>query len=373
MTASSALDHETRALLQNGIARFSQEHRARAGWPSRPDAQRDDVTAIWADIGRNGWSSLGLPETVGGSGASIGDLFPLMRAAGEGLWAAPLIEALGLAGGALLAAAPGPMRDALLGEVAEGTGAVGMVSSARDASARGFTARPCAAGVLLNGDTAVAVAGQAWRKILVPVVMSSTEAVGLAVLDKDATGVAGIEVQTIDGRRAVRFTFEDAPATLLDAGEDAVTAAWQRANLLAAAEAEGIARAALAATIAYLGMRRQFNQPIIAFQAIQHRLVEMHIRACELGAMLEAAGKAYDAQAPHLARLVLQLRAQCSVSAVWITQQAIQLHGGMGMTQDLPIGGYYKRVLFIDSMFGSREDVIDALSAALYFPKAKEP
>lgn len=363
MNAFSSLDGETRALLQEGISRFNRDHRASPAWPQRLGGNRDDVRAMWACIGRNGWPALGLPEVVGGSGLAIGDLLPLMRASGEGLWPAPLIECLGLACGALLALPSGADRDRLLQNIAGGEIIVGMAGSMGGSGLSAVRADVGSAEIRLTGNTPLAVGGGAWDTILVPVVTDTSEGFGLAVIEKAASGLTCTDVETVDGRHATIFSFADASGRLLATGVAAIAAARQRGSLLAAAEAAGLARAALDATVAYLGLRRQFGQSVLQFQAIQHRLVEMHIRVCELNAMLEMAARAYDLREPHLPRLLLQLRAQGSKTAAWVTQQAIQLHGGMGMTRDLPIGAYYRRALFIDSMFGSYEDAIDRLSA----------
>ena len=372
MNASTAFDLETQSLLRDGITRFSRAHRARVAWPPRLKDGAEDAPDSWAHVARNGWLALGLPDAVGGSGAAIGDLFALMRAAGEGLWSAPLIEGAGLAGGALLALAPGQPRDDMLRRIIEGEAIVGMAGVLSDPATASVRARKTSAGVMLTGHSGVAVGGHAWDEILVPVITDIPQGAGLAVVHRSAPGLACKDVETLDGRRAVVFVFNDVAADVFEAGEASLLAAWRRGSLLAAAEAAGIACAALDATKAYLALRRQFGRPIIQFQAVQHRLVEMHIRLCEVDAMLETVSKAYDTNAPTLPRLVLQLRAQCSKNAVWITQQAIQLHGGMGMTQDLPIGAYYKRVLFIDSLFGGYEDAIDQLCAMSDIPHEQE-
>jgi alkylation response protein AidB-like acyl-CoA dehydrogenase len=123
----------------------------------------------------------------------------------------------------------------------------------------------------------------------------------------------------------------------------------------------------LDATRQHLAGRNQFGQPILRFQAVQHRLVGIYLRIRELRALLATAQAAYDAGDVKLDRLSWQLQAQASATAITATQEGIQLHGGMGMTAEMPLGDYYKRVLLLRSLFGSYELALDRLAATLDF------
>jgi len=140
--------------------------------------------------------------------------------------------------------------------------------------------------------------------------------------------------------------------------------ARRRSTLLAAAEEAGIMNAVTAMTISHLQSRRQFGQPLAEFQVLRHRVAEMHIMKTEAAACLRAVAKAYDENAEDLDRQLSMLRIQAARAARCVTQQAIQLHGAMGMTEELPIGDYYKRVLMLNSCYLRPEAASEALAAA---------
>lgn len=367
MRTSSALDREAQNLLQDAIARFGRDYRKNAGQPPDPHTQRGPADA-WRNLAQNGWLALGLPEAVGGSGAAIGDLAPLLCASGEGLWREALIPCLGEACGALLAVKPGTLRDRLLQQIAAGELIAGFAMPYETEDATPAVARKAGDGFALTGHFRFLMGCDAWQTVLTPASFEQEPGIGLFAVEPNAHGVSRRMRDAIDGRRAADLVLDKTPATLIGGSDKIMTGAWARAQVLAAAEAAGVARAALDATLQYLAVRRQFGQALIQFQALQHRLVEMHIRTCEQAAMLEAACAAYDAGSPDLERVLWRLRAQSSQSTVWITQQAIQLHGGMGMTQELPIGLYYKRALLLDGLYGTYDRAVDALSAEPHFP-----
>lgn len=340
MKLSSAFDTETRTMLDESIARLS-----------------DDVgaDATWAQLRKDGWLGLGLGEEFGGAGEAIGDLVTLLRTAGAKLWRVPLVSCLGEACGALMAAPAGPDRDCMLAGIASGE----IVAAFADTENCSVIPTPKPSVFALDGSCRFLEGNDRPRVVLV------LAGAGLFAVDSSARGLQREAVEAIDGRTAVTLTLNGTPAPKLADARDIAEQARCRAQILAAAEAAGIARAALDATIAYLALRRQFGQPILKFQAIQHRLVELHIRERELSALLLATCAAYDARQSGLAEKIWRLRAVASRTAISITQEAIQLHGGIGMTTELPIGAYYKRALQLDALYGSYECALEQLAGRI--------
>lgn len=316
MTARSAFDGDTRSMLCESMQRFAREE----------DATKSAQHA-WRSVAAQGWLGLGLPQSAGGYGEFIGDLGLLLSVAGAARWRLPLVECLGEACGALLAAPPTRERDELLGNIAAGEAVVLMAASHPDPD-----------------DGVPSAAADLCTHLLVEERNEADGERGLYLIECSASAAA---------RRI-------ADASAIDAGR-------RRAQLLAACESLAIAQAVLDATRQHLAGRNQFGQPILRFQAVQHRLVAIYLRIRELRALLAAAQAAYDEGDGKLDRLLWQLQAQASATAISATQEGIQLHGGMGMTAEMPLGDYYKRVLQLQSRFGSYEFALERLADTLDF------
>src|SRR5262249_34041718 len=130
------------------------------------------------------------------------------------------------------------------------------------------------------------------------------------------------------------------------------------------AEACGAMVAVTQATVDYLKTRQQFGQPLAKFQVLQHRLVDMNVSSEEARAVVHAALQALDDTAPDAQRAIWAAKVQVARSARFVGSQAIQLHGGMGMTDELAIGHYYKRLTVCETMFGDGEWYLKQIGAA---------
>lgn len=355
MRPASALDPDARELLVDGIRRFCRDRRADTACENRDLAceARND----WQQLAQHGWLALGLPESCGGSGAMLGDLALLLQAAGEAGLALPLAECLGEGSGALLAARAGDERDRLLARIASGDAIAGIVELHSIPEPDGSSFR-------ITGTGRFLPMAESWTHMLA-IAENDTADSALYVIDTAARGVHLTNYIALDGRPASDVSLKSAAAIRVPAGPGVFKAARQRGELLGASEIVGIVHAALEITRRYLGQRRQYGRPILEFQAIQHRLVELYVGMRELSALLEVAHVAYDGRLPDFDRLVSKVRAQASLIGRKVTQQAIQLHGGMGMTAEIPAGGLYKRVMQIDSRYGSHATALDHLAGTL--------
>lgn len=365
MTVRSAFDGDTRTMLCESMQRFAREdHHTTTGDGSEDATNR--ARRAWRSIAAQGWLGLGLPENVGGYGAFIADLGLLLSIAGAARWRLPLVECLGEACGALLAAPPTPERDELLGKIAAGEAIVLMAASHLDPGNVGTSAVASDGIWHLAGRTQRVRAADLCTHLLVEARNTTDGERGLYLIERCTAGV-GVECGvTVDAQPATLFDLRSIPARRI-AGAIAIDAGRRRAQLVAACESLSIAQAVLDATQQHLASRHQFGQPILRFQAVQHRLVGMYLRIRELRALLAAAQVAYDEGDLKLDRLLWQLQAQASATAITATQEGIQLHGGMGMTAEMPLGDYYKRVLLLQSLFGSYELALDRLADTLDF------
>jgi alkylation response protein AidB-like acyl-CoA dehydrogenase len=168
-------------------------------------------------------------------------------------------------------------------------------------------------------------------------------------------------VRTIDDRRAADLTFTDLRVdadALIGAEGQALPVleyAWDEATAAVVSEAVGAMRKVLDDTVEYAKQRQQFGQPIGSFQALQHRMVDMHIELEQAVAAQYYAILTLDAEHAARAAAVSAAKATASRAARFIGQNAVQLHGGMGMTEELAIGHYFRRLTAVEYEFGSAD------------------
>ena len=220
-------------------------------------------------------------------------------------------------------------------------------------------ARPEGDGWRIEGTKSIVGWSPACDALLVAVRTSGAagERSGLSLFRVDPTATDGLRrhaYRTIDGHPAADLMFDDcrltADARIGPAGRaiDLIEEARDRAMALLAAEAVGLLDSLLEQTLSYTGQRRQFGQPIGEFQALQHRMVDMYLE-CELArSSAWLAVEALGEEAAVRQRAVSSAMVNISRACRFVGQQAIQLHGGMGMTDELPVGHYVKRAMAIE-------------------------
>jgi alkylation response protein AidB-like acyl-CoA dehydrogenase len=178
--------------------------------------------------------------------------------------------------------------------------------------------------------------------------------VALFLVTRDERAIT--EYRTIDGRRAATLTFADTPATRLDHGHDGAAlleCIADYANFLLCAEALGALDALNHATVEYTKERQQFGMPIARFQALQHRMVDMLIHTEQARSITYlAASRLASDDAATRAQAVSAAKARVGQAARFVGQQAVQLHGGMGVTNELPAPHWFKRLSIIETTLG---------------------
>jgi alkylation response protein AidB-like acyl-CoA dehydrogenase len=325
--------------------------------------------AAWATLAELGMTALPVPEEHGGFNGSAVDMFVVMQELGRGLVVEPYFatvlgaEFLRLAGG----------RGDLLEQVATGglklACALGERQSRHDMFDIATRAEANGDGWVLNGEKKVVIHGGQAGMLVVSArsggEQRGQDGVSLFVLPADTAGITVTDYRTLDGQRAadVRFENVQAPrASLL--GEPGQGAAILDAALdygagLLCAEALGAMEAIFEATLDYLKTRQQFGAPIGKFQALQHRMADMYIhleqaRSMALLAAVKLASK--DAEgAPERRRAVSAAKYRINQAARFVGQQAVQLHGGMGVTDELPAAHYFKRLATIELTLGDAD------------------
>ena len=363
--------------LQESVRRFLAERydfEARRRCLVKPCGSCDD---IWQAFAEQGFLSIGLPEAHGGIGGAT-ELMLTMEEIGRALVLEPYLSTVALCAPLVADQGTEAQQADLLPRVAAGGLKLALAhgeAEARYAPTVRTEARRAGDSYVLNGAKATVPDGAVADLLLV----SAKTGKGLAVflVDPNAPGVRLVRYRTQDGRSAADVYLNDVklPAGQMLGDGDATALlerAVERGIAALCAEAVGAMEATNATTIEYTKSRKQFGQPIGRFQALQHRMADMFVQATQARSMsILATGRC--AAHVHEERDDAALRRR-DVSAAkyyvgraarFVGQQAVQLHGGMGMADELAVSHYFKRLTMIDMTFGDSMHHLAAVSDAI--------
>lgn len=356
---------EEQTLLRDTVASYLADHydfekrraavKSASGW--RPEVWK----AFAEELGILGAS---FAEDLGGLGGGATENMVIMEEFGKALVVEPYLGTVVIGGGFLKHGKPAG-GDELAGKIIAGEATVAFAYAEPQARYNladlKTTARKDGSGWVLNGAKAVVI-GAPWASHLIVTARTGgaqRDAGGVSVflVEKSAKGVTTRDYPTVDGQRASEVTFENVslPASALIGGEGAglplVETVVDEAIAATCAEACGVLRKLHEGTLDYTKQRKQFGQPIAQFQVLQHRMVDMFINVEQAVSMTYMAhiklGGADSAKSVSAAKV--QIGRACK----FVGQNAIQLHGGMGMTDEMAIGHYFKRATMIEGQFGS--------------------
>jgi alkylation response protein AidB-like acyl-CoA dehydrogenase len=347
-------------LLRDGLGRFLS---------TRYDLEKSRVAAKtgagWQpDIWRGFADELGilgaaLPEEVGGIGGGPVEIMVIAEALGHALVVEPYVDTVVVAGG-LLHRAGGPAATALLEKVVSGAAIVSLAAAEPDTGDHWQDVSTAAEhggdAWVLRGSKIVAMSAPLASHLLVTA--RTTGGLSLFLVDADHSAIEAHHYRTVDDRRAADLQFDGVPGLLLGVEGQAWPSLAQARDEGAAAvcaEAVGLMRKVLADTVEYCKQRRQFGQPIGSFQVLQHRMVDMYMEVEQAVAAVYLAVLNLEADADTRAKAVSAAKATIGRAARFVGQQAVQLHGGMGMTEELAIGHYFKRLTALQYEFGSTD------------------
>ncbi len=361
---------EEQQLLADSLKRYlANEYTmdARSKIVDSPTGWSEKVWAAFAEMGL-----LGVPfaEEHGGFGGSAVDVMLVMEALGEGLVVEPYWVNVGLAGRLIARAGSEAQQKRILPALIQGKHRLAFAHTERGArydlghvQAR---AKKSGAGYTLDGEKRAVLAGASADTLIVSARTSGGAAdpagIGLFLVERSAPGVTVKEYRTIDELRAADVWLSDvsvpAEARLGDEGRalPLVEDAADYATALLCAEAVGAIRFANEATLEYLKTRRQFGVPIGSFQALQHRMVDMVISYEQARSMAYLACVKVDTAPPAERRhAVSAAKIKVADACRHVSQEAVQLHGGMGMTEELKISHTFRRLTMIGQTFGDAE------------------
>ena len=348
---------EDQLSLRDAVARwvdkgfaFERRHAlAKAGGATR---------AVYNELAELGLTGLAVPEAHGGMGFGAVEAMVVLEELGRGLVNAPYTHGA-LVAPALLAAAPADAQATWLPLVADASALVVLAHQERGARYRlnHVTTRATATGnaYTVTGAKTVVPAGDEADAFIVPARLSGADGdsagIGLFLVDKAAAQVRGYPTQ--DGARAADLSFNASPATLITTDGHAVLERAVDIGIAAnCAEAVGLMDKLTAITAEYLNTRKQFGVPIASFQALRHRIADVKMQL-ELGrSMSYFATLTLGRDAAQRRRAVSQARVQLGQSMRYVSQQCVQLHGGIGVTDEYVGSHYFKRLTMLELSFG---------------------
>ncbi len=356
-------------MLKDSIARFVQndyDFDSRSISIKTETGYNIDHWKLFADLG---WLMVPFTEEEGGLGGSAADLMVVMEEFGKGIVIEPFLATAIMAGGLISKAGNQKQKDSLIGGIIDGSLQLAFAyaepQSRYELSNVATTAQKNANGYVLSGHKAVVLNGSNANMIIVSARTSGqpsdTNGISLFIVDATAEGVDIQGYRTQDGGRAaeVRLTNVQVGTDQLLGAEHAalpiIEGVLDRATLAICAEAVGAMEVAIAKTVEYTKTRVQFGVSISKFQALQHRMADMFIEQQQAKSIVLMAAMKLDHAGSSPSKSVAAMKSLVGRASKKVGQEAVQIHGGIGVTDELDVGHYFKRMTMIDIMFGSSD------------------
>jgi alkylation response protein AidB-like acyl-CoA dehydrogenase len=353
-------------LLRESVDRFiagsyDADHRRRsAGDPLGFSA------AIWKQFAELGWLALPIAEEYGGLGAGSVETGILMEAFGRGLVAEPYLATVVISAALIAECGSEAQKQAILPKVADGSLMLAFAHSERaaryDLAYVDTIATKTTDGWQLNGHKTAVLDGNAAGQIIVSARVADANGtpvkLGLFLVPAGTSGLSLRDYPRLGGGRACNLDLRDvylAANALLGDGNDTlpkIEAVVDRTLAALGSEAVGIMQIMFDMTLEYTKVRQQFGRPLSANQVIRHRLADMAMQCDEARSIALRAALMADAEPVERGRAASGAKAKIGKCARFVAEQAVQLHGAMGVTEELDIGSYFKRLLAFDTMFG---------------------
>ncbi len=353
-------------LLRESADRFVSEtydadHRRR-----QASDQLGFSAAIWKQFADLGWLALPIGEAYGGLGGGAIETGILMEAFGRGLVSEPYLSTVVIGAALISECGSEAQKQALLPKIANGSLYLAFAHSERaarfDLAEVSTSAKKTPEGWRLDGQKIAVLDGNAAGQIIVSARIASDNGTSgrlcLFLVPAATPGLTLRDYSRLGGGRACNLDLRDIslPAdALLGDGSDALPAiegVVDRAMAALGAEAVGIMQTLLDSTLEYTKIRKQFGRPLSANQVIRHRLADMAMQCDEARSMALRAALMVDAEPVARSRAASGAKAKIGKCARFVAEQSVQLHGAMGVTEELDIGSYFKRLLAFDTLFG---------------------
>ncbi len=357
-------------MLKDSVERFVREQYAFETRRKNAATSLGWLEGNWAKFAELGWLGIPFSEEAGGLGWGMVETSVVMEQFGRGLVLEPYLPTVLLGGETIARGGSKAQKEAILPSLIEGKTQLALAYFEKQARYNladvATTAKKDGSGYVISGQKGVVFNGPSADQIIVAARTSGgqrdAKGITLFLVAKDAKGLSRRDYPTQDALRASELTFDkvsvgaDAVVGKVDDGLSLLEEIIDRATVAVCAEAVGCMDALNAATHEYIKTRKQFGVPIGKFQVLQHRMVDMFTHAQESRSMVLMATLKIDDSDPAVRRKAASAaKVQIGKSGRFVGQGAVQLHGGMGVTDELNVSHYFKRLTMIDSIFGNHQ------------------
>jgi alkylation response protein AidB-like acyl-CoA dehydrogenase len=360
---------EEQKMIQQSVERFVQDNydlNTRISLSANDCGYSSD---FWKSMAELGWLGLPFDESDGGFGGNQIDVLVIMEQFGKGLVLEPYLASVVMSGGALKKGASESLKNEILPGLIEGTKQLSFAyaeqQSRFDLEDVITSARKEGDGFVLNGQKSMVQNAETADHIIVAARTSGgqidEDGITLFLIDTNSEGLSMDNFPTVDGLRASEIILENVSVSEdrvignIDEGFEILQSVANDAILALSAEAVGAMEVLYKDTVEYTQQREQFDHPMSEFQVLQHRMVDMFMEYEQCKSMLYRATME-SVQDPKAAqRTIHGLKHLIGKSGLFVGENAVQLHGGMGVTEELRVGHFFKRLLVIDSMFGNAD------------------
>ena len=364
---------EEQKLIQQNVERFVQDN---YDLPKRVELSSQDPgysKDYWNSMAELGWLGLPFNEEDGGFGGNQIDTLVIMEQFGKGLVLEPFLANVVLGGGAIQIGGSEELKNEMLSSLIEGskqlTLAYAEQQSRFDLEDVATSARQEGDKYIINGQKSMVLNAESSDHIVVVTRTNGgqvdEEGITLFLVDSDSKGLERNNFPTVDGLRASEITFDNVEVNSermigdLNKGFIILRTITNNAILALCAEAVGAMEVLYKDTVEYTQQREQFDHPLSDFQVLQHRMVDMFMEYEQCKSLLFRATME-TIQDPDMAqRTIHALKHLIGKSGIFVGENAVQLHGGMGVTEELRVGHFFKRLLVIDSQFGNADFHLD--------------
>ena len=364
---------EEQKMIQQSVERFVQEN---YDLPKRVEISSKDPgysKDYWGSMAELGWLGLPFNEEDGGFGGNQIDTLVIMEQFGKGLVLEPFLANVVLGGGAIQMGGSEELKKEILPSLIEGTKQVTLAyaeqQSRFDLEDVATSARLEGDKYIINGQKSMVLNAESADHLVIVTRTNGGQVdekgITLFLVDSDTKGLEKQNFPTVDGLRASEITLENVEVGTeriigdIDKGFEILKAVSNNGILALCAEAVGAMEILYKDTVEYTQQREQFDHPLSDFQVLQHRMVDMFMEYEQCKSLLFRATME-TIQDPKIAQKTIHaLKHLIGKSGIFVGENAVQLHGGMGVTEELRIGHFFKRLLVIDSQFGNADFHLD--------------
>ena len=364
--------NEEQVLLRDSVSRYVAENCGVERHRALCAKQQGFDSDTWQTFAQLGWLGVPFSEELGGFAGGATDIMVVAEALGQGQVREPFLTTVVTCGGFLQRGGSSEQQAKYIPAIIDGSAqwafAFAEDNSSYDLQKITTTAQAVADGYQLSGQKFAVLNGESADHFIVSANTSDSAGLSLFIVDAAQKGVHREHFVTVDGSAGAHVRFDGvqlgAAQLLGDLGDGLplIESVIDTAIVAVGGEALGAMQALLDATVEYTKTREQFGQSISKFQALQHRMAEMYMRVEETRSLLLNAAIVLDEGSAESSSACAALKVKVGEAGKYVAQQAVQLHGGIGMTDELSVGHHYKRLMVLAKLYGDESYYLQKFS-----------